>query len=109
MDATATLQAAVRRPQSAASDPQPAQVTQSRILSLLADLPPESLAFVEQLVLFLHDRVQSPTPRVAKEERAPYLYPTVPVPPSLVDGLVGMMPPVGGDALADTEALYDQV
>jgi len=39
----------------------------------------------------------------------PYLYPTVPLPPSSLDGLVGIMPRVGGDALADTESLYDEV
>lgn len=44
-----------------------------------------------------------------QEERPPYLYPTVLLPPSALDGLIGIMPPVGGDALADTEALYDEV
>jgi hypothetical protein len=43
------------------------------------------------------------------EERPPYVYPTVPLPTSVVDGLIGIVPPVGGDALADTEALYDEV
>jgi hypothetical protein len=44
-----------------------------------------------------------------KEERPPYVYPTAPLPTSVVDGLIGIVPPVGGDALADTEALYDEV
>jgi hypothetical protein len=85
------------------------EATQTHIVKLLSDLSPDSLAFVEQLVLFLRERTQLPVTLAAREKRAPYLYPTVPVPPSLVDGLVGIMPPVGGDALADTEALYDQV
>ncbi len=41
-------------------------------------------------------------------ENAPYLYPTVPVPASVFARLSGIMPPVEGDALADTEALYDE-
>jgi hypothetical protein len=85
------------------------EAIQKHILVLLADLPTDSLAFVEQLVLFLRERTQPPATLAAREKRAPYLYPTVPVPSSLVDGLVSIMPPVGGDALADTEALYDQV
>ena len=38
---------------------------------------------------------------------APYRYPTVPVPASSLGKFIDLMPPVGGDALADTEALYD--
>ena len=44
-----------------------------------------------------------------REEQPSYVYPTVPLPTSVVDGLIGIVPPVGGDALADTEALYDEV
>lgn len=43
----------------------------------------------------------------ATAEKPPYLYPTMPAPFSVFDGLIGIMPPVDGDALADTEALYD--
>jgi hypothetical protein len=41
------------------------------------------------------------------ETRVPFCYPTIPVPAAVLDGLLGMVSPVGGDALADTEALYD--
>jgi hypothetical protein len=39
---------------------------------------------------------------------SPYCYPTVPLPASALDSLVDIMPPVGGDALSDTEALYNK-
>jgi hypothetical protein len=86
--------------------------TQSRIAALLEDLPPESLTLVERFVQFLHDQARrgQPVGSVSVgEERPPYVYPTVPLPTSVVDGLIGIVPPVGGDALADTEALYDEV
>ena len=80
------------------------------LLTLLDDLPPASLALVERFVEFLHEHAQRGQPVVMlseQEEKPPYLYPTVTVP--TLDGLIGIMPPVGGDALADTEALYDEV
>jgi hypothetical protein len=86
--------------------------TQSRVAALLEDLPPESLTLVERFVQFLHDQARrgQPVGSVSVgEERPPYVYPTVPLPTSVVDGLIGIVPPVGGDALADTEALYDEV
>ena len=84
----------------------------NRIFSLLNGLSPENLTVVERFVQFLREQVQRDQPVVAvseKEERPPYLYPTVPLPASVLDGLIGIMPPVEGDALADTEALYDEV
>ena len=84
----------------------------NRILSLLNDLSPENLTVVDRFVQFLREQVQRDQPVVAvseKKERPPYLYPTVPLPASVLDGLIGIMPPVEGDALADTEALYDEV
>ena len=84
----------------------------NRILSLLNDLSPESLTVVERFVQFLREQARRDRPIVAvseKEERPPYLYPTVPLSASVLDGLIGIMPPVEGDALADTEALYDEV
>ena len=89
-----------------------AQTASSRILSLLDDLPEESLSVVEQFVQFLREQAQQGRSVVVtseNEEHPPYLYPTVPLPPSSLDGLVGIMPRVGGDALADTESLYDEV
>ena len=88
------------------------QATRSRIVALLKDLPPESLTLVERFVQFLRDQARrgQPVGSVSvREERRPYVYPTVPLPASVLDGLVGIMPPVEGDALADTEALYDEV
>lgn len=84
---------------------------QNRIVSLLGELPPESLTIVERFVQFLReqDRRGQPVASVSEPEDRPYLYPTVPLPASALDGLVGIMPPVEGDALADTEALYDEV
>jgi hypothetical protein len=34
---------------------------------------------------------------------------TVEMPADSLMGLMGLLPPIGGDALADTEAIYDQV
>ena len=85
--------------------------TKQKITKLLDDLPAASLTVVEQFVEFVHDQAQQGQPVVvaADYEPRPYRYPTVPVPPAVLDGLVGLMPPVGGDALADTEAIYDEV
>jgi hypothetical protein len=88
------------------------QSTRQSILDLLDDLPPESLTVVEALVRFLRDQARQGQPVVAALDstgQPRFRYPTVPVPASSLDGLVGIMPPVGGDALADTEALYDEV
>jgi len=38
-----------------------------------------------------------------------YRYPTVSLPLPSLDGLIGIMPGIKGDALADTEALIDEV
>ena len=87
--------------------------TQSRILALLDDLPPESLTLVERFVQFLRDQARrgQPVGSVSvREERRPYIYPTVPLPPSSLDGWLDLVPEgYEGDALADTEALYDEV
>lgn len=87
-----------------------AQVVREHILSLLDDLPPESLNVVNQFVQFLYEQARQGRSVVTKSsgESPPFLYPSVPLPASALDGLVGIMPSVGGDALADTEALYDE-
>jgi hypothetical protein len=90
----------------------PARMTRDHILSLLDDLPPESLAVVEQFVQFLGEQARHGRLVVSLSEEIggpSYRYPTIPLPVSALDGLIGIMPPVGGDALADTEALYDEV
>ncbi len=87
------------------------QSTRQSILDLLDELPPESLTVVETFVRFLREQAQQGKLVVAAPDQAElprFRYPTVPVPPSSLDGLIGIMPAVGGDALADTEALYDE-
>jgi hypothetical protein len=87
--------------------------TQSRIAALLEDLPPESLTLVERFVQFLREQARrgQPVGSVAVgEERPSYVYPTVTAPPSSLDGWLDLVPEgYEGDALADTEALYDEV
>lgn len=76
----------------------------------MADLPPESLRLVEQFVMFLREQARQgkKVPPITEEKKQiPYLYPTVPVPVKSIDGLIGIMPPLGGNALEDTEALYN--
>ena len=89
-----------------------ARATRNRIIALLEDLPPESLALVERFIQFLRDQARRGQPVGSvpvRDKRPPYVYPTVPLSASVLDGLIGIMPPVEGDALADTEALYDEV
>ncbi|MDI6770675.1 MAG: hypothetical protein QMD04_13515 [Anaerolineales bacterium] len=84
--------------------------TRNNITSLLAELPPENLRLVEQFVHFLREQARQGYTVVtapAKKKRQLYLYPTVAVPARSLDGLIGIMPPVGGNALKDSEALYD--
>ncbi len=84
------------------------QRIREKINELLSELSHENLVAVERYVRFLHADQQTVS-HVVKEDNPPYLYPTVPVPASAFGELTGIMPPVGGDALADTEALYDDV
>jgi len=90
-----------------------AQATQGRIVALLDDLPPESLTLVERFVQFLRDQARRGQPVVSasvREGRPPYVFPTVPVPPSSLDAWLNLVPEgYEGDALKDTEALYDEV
>jgi len=89
-----------------------ARATRNRIIALLEDLPPESLALVERFIQILRDQARRGQPVGSvpvRDKRPPYVYPTVPLSASVLDGLIGIMPPVEGDALADTEALYDEV
>jgi hypothetical protein len=88
-----------------------ADQVQRRILPLLETLPPESLTVVEQFVRFVHELAQEgQVVETSKPKgRAPYLYPTVPVPASSLAQWVNLLPEgYDGDALADTEALYDE-
>jgi hypothetical protein len=51
--------------------------------------------------------VERPATELPESPR--FRFPTVPVPASSLDRLIGLMTEVEGDALADTEALYDEV
>jgi hypothetical protein len=86
--------------------------TTERVLALLADLPPQSLPVVERFVQFLQEQAENGQPLVlspVKEERPPYKYPTVPVPALSLSSWLNLVPEgYEGDALADTEALYDE-
>jgi hypothetical protein len=81
------------------------------LASLLADLPPESLRVLEEFARFLHEqarqgRVIQP---VQEEKTVPYLYPTVGMPASTLDDWLNLVPEgYEGDALMDTEALYEE-
>ena len=82
----------------------------THISALIDELPPESLKLVEQFIRFLRQQAQMGQPvgaMAVKEAQKPYLYPTVRVPTESLTELIGIMPSVGGDALEDSEALYD--
>ena len=85
--------------------------TKERIHQLVNNLPPASLTVVERFVSFVYNQAQQGEPVVtaADGDTASYLYPTVSLPASALGKLIDLMPPVGGDALADTEALYDEI
>lgn len=87
-----------------------AELTRERIAILLQDIPAENLAFIEQFVLFMSQKGQSVVIASQSEEKTLYLYPTVPVPASTLNNWSGLLDEgYEGDALADTEALYDDV
>lgn len=87
-------------------------VTQHHILDLLNDLPPESLVVVEQFIQFLHQQAQQGQPVVTVFDKPTpyYRYQTVLLPASTLDGWLKLLSEgYEGDALADTEALYDEI
>ena len=87
--------------------------SKQKIVNLLDDLPPEGLEAVEEFVRYLSERAKKAQTAVdaaraaAGDRPVPFRYPTISLPLASLSGLVGIMPPVGGDALAETEALYD--
>jgi hypothetical protein len=85
-----------------------AQTTRQDILILLDQLPPDSLPMVETFIRFMQTQPEQAKPKPLQTS-TPWLYPTVPVPAANLDRLVGIMPDIEGDALADTEMLYDEV
>jgi hypothetical protein len=62
------------------------EAMQQRILALLNGLSPENLALVERFVS-VRERANLPTPLAEGEKRVSYLYPTVALPASTLDGL----------------------
>jgi hypothetical protein len=89
--------------------PSPAvQKERQKIIALLDDLPADSLPMVETFIRFM--QTQQPDKTSEKSEQTPWLYPTVPVSPeSLMKWTELLTSGYEGDALADTEALYDEV
>ncbi len=82
--------------------------TRERLLTLLNDLPPEKLAAVEYYARFVHEQARNGYAVVVEGKNySSFMYPTVHLPASTFTKLCNLMPPVGGDALADTESLYD--
>ncbi len=89
------------------------QSTRQTILDLLDELPPESLTMVETFIRFIRDQAQREKPGIVAPDSAGlprFRYPTVPVPACSLDKWMDLVPQgYEGDALADTEALYDEV
>lgn len=78
------------------------KAVQQEIAGQMKDMPLEWLLALRDYAMSLHkDPVHAPAPLVCK--------PTVEMPAKSLLGLIDILPPIGGDALADTEALYDQV
>ena len=79
-----------------------------RLIALLEEMSARDLDIIEKFTLFIRQQGGQSVVAVAEREgEIPYQYPTVPVPAFVFSELVNIMPPVGGDALADTESLYD--
>jgi hypothetical protein len=88
--------------------PSPAvQKERQKIIALIDELPAASLPLVETFIRFM--QTQQPDKTSEKSKQTPWLYPTVPVAPESLDRLIGIMSDVEGDALLDTEAIYDEV
>jgi hypothetical protein len=68
-------------------------------------LPVERLLALREFAAFLRQRAEQETSSSAALLR----HPTVEMSADSLVGLMDLLPAVGGDALADTEALYDQV
>lgn len=81
------------------------------IVRLLDELPPEALPMVETFVRFMQANANTAVSPPAPPP-TPWLHPSIPAPAKSLDqwlGLLDGMEGYEGDALADTEALYDEV
>jgi hypothetical protein len=87
--------------------------TRQRIDELLNSLPPENLLIVQRFIEFVREQARQGQPigvTKAREAEPAYLHPTVENPASSLGNWLDVIPGgCGGDALADTEALYDEV
>jgi hypothetical protein len=86
---------------------QTVQQERQKIIALLEQLPADSLPMVETFIRFM--QTQPPTTQATIKEPTPWLYPTVPVDAESVDRLIGVMPNIEGDALIDSETVFDEV
>lgn len=83
--------------------------TLTHLQDLLSDLPPDSLSAVEQFVQLVREQAQHDQTLKVVAERPAYLCPTVLLPADSLDRWLNLSPTgYDGDALADTEALYDE-
>ena len=80
---------------------------QREIAGQMKDLPLEGLLTLREFTAFLRQRSLAEHP--AASAPLSLHHRTVEMPAESLMGLMGLLPPIGGDALADTEALYDQV
>ncbi|MBU6359658.1 MAG: hypothetical protein KGS46_06490 [Chloroflexi bacterium] len=89
-----------------------------KIIALVNELPNESLPLLAQFVEFLSSQVtRANTVKTKKnidvtgagvtDTDMRLNYPTVSVPAKQLQSLISLLPAMGGDALADSEALYD--
>lgn len=74
-----------------------------RIQKLLEKMPADELRFVEQFVQLIDQEGYSVVKESAEQ------YPTIALPADTFSQLIGFMPPIGGDALQDSESLYDDI
>ncbi len=78
---------------------------QREIAGQMNDLSLDGLLVLREFAASLRQR----TLREQPISPALLRHPTVEMPADSLLGLMDLLPPVGGDALADSEALYDQV
>jgi hypothetical protein len=78
---------------------------QREIAGQMKDLPLEGLLALREFTAFLRQRSLAEHPAASTLLSTHRL--TVEMPAESLMGLIGLLPPIGGDALADTEALYD--
>ncbi len=79
------------------------------ILRLLDELPPEALPMVETFIRFMQANANTAVSTPSRQP-IPWLHPSIPVPASSLNNLIGILPDdIEGDALLDTELAYDDV